>query len=162
MIPPKQFHDLVIAPTLARMAKADPRLDSLAARRLLLGTAVEESRLAAIKQIRGPALSFFQIEPATHADIRRWAYQRGLDPLLDDFTAGWAAAEDQLPGNACYACAIARLVYFRVKEALPAAGDLAGLGRYWKQYYNTALGKGSALKWERGYRRYCMEAVPDE
>ncbi len=162
MIPPKQFTDYVIVPVLRAMAETEPRLDSLAARRLLLGTAVEESRLAAIAQYGGgPALSFFQIEPATHADVRRWADAKGLDPVLAEFAADWASAHLQLAGNAHYACAVARMLYFSVPEPLPAAGDLPGLGRYWKTYYNTRLGKGSAIKWERTYRRYCMEAIPD-
>lgn len=162
MIPPRQFYTHVIAPVLRVMAEHDPRFDSLAARRLLLGTAVEESRLAAIAQYgSGPALSFFQIEPSTHTDIRRWAHERGLDSVLDEFVAEWTSSEGQLASNAAYACAVARLIYFRIPEPLPAAGDLPGLGRYWKQYYNTRLGKGSAVKWERTYRRYCMEAIPD-
>lgn len=162
MIPPKQFFTHVIAPVLRAMAETDPRFDTLAARRLLLGTAVEESRLAAIVQKpNGPALSFFQIEPATHADIRRWAAARNLDPVLDEFVADWTSSEGQLAANAAYACAVARMFYFRIPEPLPAAGDLTGMGRYWKQYFNTRLGKGSAIKWERTYRQHCMEAIPD-
>lgn len=164
MIPPKQFYVHVIAPVQELLGKADARVDSLAARRLLLGTAVDESGgLAAIAQKGGgPALSFFQIEPATYHDVVAWADKHGFGDVLAQLRVPAFSGLAQLPGNPLYACAIARLKYFRVPEPLPAAGDLAGMGRYYKTYYNTALGKGSAAKWERTYRRLCMETIPDE
>lgn len=163
MIPAQQFVDFIIGPSLAFLGKAVARVDSLAARRLLLGTAMEESRLAAIAQKGGgPALSFFQIEPATYADVVAWADEHGFGDLLAQLRVPAFAGLAQLPGNALYACAIARLLYFRVPEPLPGPGDLPGLGRYWKTYYNTRLGKGSAVKWERTYRNNCMKALPDE
>ena len=90
------FRDLIIKPTLDELAKAEPRIRSDAAVALLLGTALCESELTFLRQRAkggfGPALSFFQIEPATHNDVKRYLNERrpdlakrvfGLSPILD-------------------------------------------------------------------------------
>jgi hypothetical protein len=61
----------------------------------------------------------------------------------------------QLATNLCYATAICRLVYYRRREALPPADDLAGLAAYWKLFYNTPLGKGTEAQWILHYNTYC-------
>lgn len=150
-------HDLrlyVIEPVLARLAPVFPGADSLAAAKLLLGTAAVESGMRYLHQLGGPALGIYEVEPATHNDVRSWlagedAVQRqAVDGLL---SAAWTA-ETQLVGNLYYATAIARLVYWRRPEPLPAVGDLDGLAAYWCQHYNTCRsqgvghGKGSVKK----------------
>ena len=42
---------------------------------------------------------------------------------------------------------MARLIYFRVPEELPANDDVIAQAKYWKKYYNTVLGSGT----ESGY-----------
>jgi hypothetical protein len=46
---------------------------------------------------------------------------------------------------------MARLHYKRVKASLPAANDLINQAKYWKVYYNTALGKGTPEKYIQDY-----------
>ena len=85
------------------------------------------------------------IEPATHADI--WRNYLAFRPLLAlrvaRLAAGAIPRAEQLIWNLGYATAIARLVYYRRPEPLPHADDLAGLARYWKAHFNTALGAGA-------------------
>lgn len=143
MLNPRQFHDLVIVPTLAYLD-----LDSPAARRLLLGTALAESNLTYLKQLGlGPALGVYQVEPATHRDLDEHFYPRhpslaarvrqlAAPTSRDDFYV----AHEQLVTNLAYATAVARVVYYRRPEPLPAANDAAGLARYHEVHYNTRLG----------------------
>ncbi len=155
----QQFRRHVIDVACDHLAGAVPALGSEAARRLLLGTAVYESQLQAIVQIRGPARSYFQIEPATAHDIARAMFknEKLADAVSELRTRTPVDLMAQITANPLFACAIARLVYWRAPEPLPAADDLDGLGRYYKQFYNTMLGKGTAVGWVRTYRRYCME-----
>lgn len=138
---PNDFRFQVIRPTLNRLG-----LWSAAAELLLLGTALAESGLRWLRQKGGgPALGVYQIEPATHRDI--WANYLAYRPEQRARVAALRAAapepEVQLMTNLAYATAIARLVYRRRPEPMPAADDLAGLAGYWKAHYNTALGAGA-------------------
>jgi hypothetical protein len=140
VLDPRHFLAYVVRPSLDSIGLGSP-----AAERLLLGTAIVESRLTWLRQHGdGPARGVYQIEPATHDDI--WAnylaYRDGLANRVARL-AGERPRVDQLAWNLGYATAIARLVYYRRPEPLPHADDLAGLARYWKAHFNTALGAGS-------------------
>ena len=157
MIPPNQFLEHVIQPTLQHLAVVEPRLSNRASEQLLLGTALIESNLDALKQKGGgPALSVFQIEPATFDDIyerylpaRTALFTQIQDLLIPSFTP-----IEQLVGNPFFACGIARMKYWMIPEPLPPAGDLEALGHYWKRYYNTAEGAGNAAYFADHYRKY--------
>ncbi|RFD18478.1 hypothetical protein DY926_16415 [Komagataeibacter melaceti] len=133
----------IIAPALAHIG-----LGGDAAVNLLAGTALVESGLAYTRQIHGPALGLWQMEPATHDDIWatflpdvRLSLLRGA---VLDLAAHWPARLAQLAGNLPYACAMARLKYYRAPEPLPAATDAAAMCRMWKGTYNSNLGAGAA------------------
>lgn len=130
---------------------------SEAAVRLVLGTALVESNLDYIHQLgRGPARGLWQMEPATHDDIRGnyLAYRTVVKARVDSFLLPALSAIDQLTGNLFYGCAMARIHYRRVPAPLPDADDIAALGRYWKDYYNTHLGAGSPEKFIAAWRRF--------
>ena len=138
MLDPEQFRRLVIRPAVRRLGLWSP-----AAERLLLGTALTESGLTWLAQKGGgPALGIFQIEPATHADV--WAnylaYREDLASRVA-WLASSGSRQDQLVWNLAYATAIARLIYYRRPEPLPAADDLQSLARYYKTHFNTLKGK---------------------
>lgn len=160
MIHPRHFRERVIRPVLAALAQAEPRIDSDAAEALLLGTAVTESGLVYLVQHGGgPALGLYQIEPATHRDLYH-SYLR-YQPALREAAIRLAAQRDwqkpddaQLVANLAYATAIARLIYWRRPEALPAAGDTASLGEYWKTHFNTRAGAGRAADFSRKAGKY--------
>lgn len=50
----------------------------------------------------------------------------------------------QLVSNLRYACAMARIRYYRVSAPLPEAKDAAALSGFHKQYYNTFGGSADA------------------
>lgn len=140
MISASIFRERVVDPALFYLG-----LRSDAASDLVLGTALAESGLDAIAQNGGPALGFFQIEPATHDDL--WTnFLRGEPEMHDKLSriaAEWPTVAAQLATNALYAAAICRLIYYRRPEPLPAPGDVAGYAAYWKLHYNTPAGKGT-------------------
>ncbi len=147
MIDREQFIDLIIEPTLE-----DLGLYSTAAVELVLGTALQESRLTYIKQLGvGPALGVCQMEPRTHDDI--WdnflAYREKLKQLTSEI-GGPDAVE--MIWNLRYSVAMCRLHYRRVRFALPQAGDLKGQASYWKAHYNTDLGRGTTEEYISNWR----------
>lgn len=139
MIDIVQFRDIVIVPALKSVA-----LHSEAAVELLLGTALQESRLQYLKQLgTGPALGLFQMEPATHDDI--WTNYLAYRPELAARVARLAHVRNAgaLATDLLYAAAMCRVFYRRIKDPLPAAGDVPGQAAYWKEHYNTYLGAGT-------------------
>lgn len=147
MINVKQFRELIVRPTLEKI-----KLHSKSAENLMVGTALVESKLSYLAQVKGPALSVFQVEPATHNDL--WEHFLPYKPNLRDsvielLSQGAVYDDnkvDDLVGNLPYACAMARLVYYRRPQRLPDAQDIMGLANYWKDHYNTRLGAGDPLK----------------
>lgn len=155
MISVKDFRECVIQPTLGHLD-----MYSLAAENLLIGTAVQESGLRHLRQMgKGPALGLYQIEPATHEDIwdNFFKYRPSLENKLRDLLGDnvGVTSEHQLITNLVYATAIARLIYYRVSEPLPDADDVDALAVYWKEYYNTRLGKGTTPAFKLNYLEHC-------
>ena len=128
---------MVIEPTLRRIGLWSPP-----AGRLVLGTAIIESGLEELKQRgSGPALGFYQIEPAT----ARWLFEQYLRRpdkaelaalILRELTGGPQTYIDELVTNLSFATAMCRLRYWPIPEALPGFTDLRGMGRYWDIHYN--------------------------
>lgn len=159
-INPVHLRDHVIRPVLTYLERKTGQAgwSGPSPERLLLGTALAESKAGhwLVQLGNGPARGIFQMEPATHDDIwETWLKFRPAEAeAVEDLRAvvvpsrhlKWAGAADadELVWNLAYAAAMARIRYRRAPQALPAATDLAGLGRYWKQHYNTPAGKGAA------------------
>lgn len=147
----RQFLDETLRPTLEKMDMHSP-----AAEKLLLMTACHESGgFVYDRQVGGPALSYYQIEPATLNDL--YGNYLGFRPerqaLLDQFMPEGSAREDALM-DAVYATAAARLIYTRVPEALPDFADDEAMGRYCKKYWNTEAGKATPEKYINDWLRY--------
>ena len=132
----EQFHKYVVRPTLEVIG-----LQSLEAERLLIGTALVESRLHYIQQVKGPAAGLYQMEPATHDDIWKnfLAYKPALSQRVDKLLFSGMDKVEQLRVNMAYATAMCRVHYFRSKDPLPRTPEEMAL--YHKRYYNTVLGK---------------------
>lgn len=148
MINVSQLRDFIIKPTLKSID-----LYSDAAENLLIGTCAQESKLGTyIKQVNGPALGIYQIEPATHKDV--WENYLEFKPELANKVLLIGEKHDaSLIVNLAYSTAIARIIYLRAPAELPLADDIGGLANYWKKYYNTELGKGKASEFIDNYRK---------
>ena len=151
----KHLLNLVINPTLHQLGKY-----SDSASLLLLCTSAVESRLGHYLKQKGDgiALGIYQIEPNTHLDIydNVLSYHPFLLEEVNNFSRfdSIEERERELITNLEYATAIARLQYWRFKEALPEYGDIDGMGVYWKKYYNTIDGKGTIDDFVRVYQKY--------
>ena len=155
---PAEFREVIIRPVLQHLGRrAGPQFDSPAIENLLLGTAIQESHLESMTQDGGgPGLSYFQIEPATFYDI----YDRYLPkrPLLLRAVNGFLMPAklpiEQLDGNQYFACAVARMKFWMSPTPLPAPGSIDQMGKYWKTYFNSPKGRGTAAEWALNYRKY--------
>ena len=155
----QQLHDYIIKPTLKYMGES---YNTEEARFLLLCTAAIESDCGHfIKQVNGPALGIWQMEPRTHNDtwdncdilhecqfgmrIASLGLRKNSDDRDSDYT-------QDLTASPKYACAMARLKYSMDPHALPkynggTALDLDMFYRYYKRVYNTHLGASTFQKW---------------
>ncbi len=124
---------------------------------LVVRTCVYESDLYHLKQVGGgPARGFPQIELLTAKDIlgRYLGLERkadlrsrvhatlGFDPVAlvdDDYQL-----DLQLQGNMILGIVCCRLKYGMIPNPLPPKDDRKAQGEYYRQWYNTAGGKGSA------------------
>ena len=116
---------------------------------LLVGTCAAESQLAEfVKQIGGPALGIYQMEPKTYYDIidNYIQYDHSLTIKIFD-TEGVISPAETLIYDLKLSTIFARLQYARFKEPLPAWNNFSDQAVYWKKYYNTAQGKGTVEKY---------------
>lgn len=133
--------DLWVKPALAALPAP---LNTLSAQQGVLGIGLKESGYTYLKQLgSGPALGFWQMEPATHDDM--WAnfirYRPDLQKPLSEIAGGRPSAQ-ALVTSPIYAAAMCRVHLFRQPDALPSAGDATAWATFWKQHYNTPGGAG--------------------
>lgn len=168
MINPNQLMDNIIVPALVVVGA-----DSESARELVLGTAIQESRLTYLRQlprqvngqmVQGPAVGLWQMEPNTHDDI--WtnylAYRPDLAEALNSLAApaNGHPSSNELIGNLWYGAAMCRIHYRRVSDPLPEQGDYEGHAAYWKEHYNTFEGAGSEEEYLDNWHAIMKETKP--
>ena len=145
-----QLRTDIVRPALSAIG-----MHSLAAENLLMGTAAVESNLDFVRQLGGgPALSLFQMEPATHNDI--WKAYLSYRPARTADVLRAIATDRQPPAERLvwdfrYAAIMCRLHYRRVQDALPNEHDVWGMAHYWKDFYNTHEGAGTVEKFVEKY-----------
>ena len=134
----------IISEVLTKLEKETNIKKTTEAVNLIYETGMAESGYRALVQKGGgPALSFFQIEPATAKDIfNNYVEYReplvealihlGFDPMDLDFS---------VKTNIAVAVCMCRFHYRRVPSAIPKTKE--GRAKYWKAHYNTELGKGT-------------------
>lgn len=138
-----QFRELIVKSSLN-----DLLLYSKEAEELMIFTcAVESLGGTYLRQVKGPALGIYQMEPETHNDI--WQnyiyYQTPLKMrFLTNFNIIRMPDESRMIYDLRYATAMARIHYSRITERLPNADDENAIWEYYKKYYNTE--KGAATK----------------
>ena len=157
----QQLHDYIIKPTLEYMGG---NYDSKNARFLLLCTAAIESNCGYyIKQVGGPALGIWQMEPATYEDIRincdaisKSEYNSHISGLLPSECYSMEDSGcDYLIQSPMYACAMARLKYSMDKEPLPDSDNFRAVYNYYKRIYNTPAGASTYEK----FKQACIDNI---
>jgi len=159
MIDVNQLIEHVLTPCLD-----DLHLYSDAAIELLVMTcAVESGGGSFIKQVEGPALGIFQMEEATHDDIWRnflMHDSRRLTLMQQHFGCVVIPPAYRMVADLRYAAAMARLLYARFPDRLPAKDDVEGLYEYYKKFYNTEKGKSKKAPSIKKYLTYRGLAQP--
>lgn len=145
MIHPEQLREMI---TEVLETSPRPELKSSPAIELLMLTAATESRLGTyFRQVNGPALGIFQIEPATEEDMYKHFLQYPKNADLYGWVDSLRTKGDlyDLKYNIAYQIALARIHYWRVPKGLPSENPIE-LAYYWKEYFNTSLGRGTVTK----------------
>lgn len=149
-----QVKSQIVLPTLEAIGLYSP-----SAVNLLTGTALAESGLIYLHQLNGgPALGLWQMEPATYNDCwsnflsfdTQIALRTQIESLMSSRAVSFrplivvdapsCPARQEVITNLAYACAMARVKYFRAPQDLPPADDARALSEYHKDIYNTSLG----------------------
>lgn len=152
MINLDQARELIIQPSLVAIG-----MWSQAAENLLIGTMLIESQGGTyVKQYpTGPALGPYQHEPATLIDDfkwLRWPENKDLKRLVMLSAHGIGFPDpSELIYNWRWATIMCRIHYWRADPPLPHEDDIKGLGEYWKEFWNTPLGKGRVENYVRLY-----------
>lgn len=148
----EQLRIHIVRPVLQRLD-----LWSANAESLVLGTALHESHARYIRQIKGPAMGIYQMEPATHYDLHKSFLSKNTTLKIRvnqyaGFFSGDLPDPGEMIGNLYYATAMCRIHYRRIKAPLPTNEPYA-LSQYWKDFYNTRLGKGTVEQALPHFRR---------
>lgn len=132
----KEIHELVVIPTLQAIG-----LGGANANYLVTLTGYHESKYRHLKQQPGPALSFWQIEPNTEADNKKWLKNGLNNKLLERILA--VCFLDTLPFNSellvfnlRYAVCMSRICYRRSPKELPDYRDVESMAQYYCKNYN--------------------------
>lgn len=125
---------------------------------LLLGTAAQESRFGYyLRQIKGPALGFFQMEPITHdCHVKEYlSHHPRLRELIKEVSGVSCFNKKHLEYNIVYSICMARVHYLRRPGRIPS--DKEGLAKYWKDHYNTYLGRGRESEFLINFDKYVWD-----
>ena len=111
---------------------------------LIFRTGMAETKYKALKQYSGgPAIGFFQIEPDTLNDtmVNYVSYRPALENCLKGLGLDQKDMEFSVLTNIALQVAFCRIHYRRNPHKIPET--LEEQAKYWKEYYNTKLGKGT-------------------
>ena len=139
-----QLRELIIKPALYDLML----LSDDAVELMVFTCAVESLGGTYLKQVNGPALGIYQMEPATYNDIwQNYILKKTSLNLImiSNFDCVRMPSEERLIYDLRFATAMTRLFYARIPEKLPVKPGSHGLWDYYKKYYNT--GQGSATQY---------------
>lgn len=152
MINVSQLRHEIIRPTLTRCL-----LWSQKAENLIVGTGLVESEFSYLRQIEGPAISFWQLEPPTITWlVARLSVDKDLflrvkntlhyaDLSVDPFI---------VTHNVAYACILARLKYWFDPTPLPDEDNILGMAKYWNRHYCTNIDDKKVQRFVDLYDKY--------
>jgi len=132
MIHRKELEEYIIGPALKEI-----NMHSNDAVHLLLVTAALESDLGFhIKQVNGPALGIYQMEPNTHDDIWDNVLAYNSSKLQRMIGSGnGCSMPSRMIYDLKYATCMARVLYSRYKDAIPGRQDTDSIIHYYLKYW---------------------------
>lgn len=137
---PQLLHDLAIVPALSLLPD---RMNSPMARYMLIAIAVQESKITARKQVRGPARGYWQFEAGggVHAVLQHQATKTHVRQVCEilDVPAKTSDIYEAVMYHDVLAAAMARLLLWWIPRPLPTTEQEG-----WSQYLQA---------WNPGKRR---------
>lgn len=157
---------MIHAPHLREMIRevlieTDYALYSEDAVELLMGTAAVETDFGFyLKQIPdGPGQGIFSIEPDTEDSIwnHHLKYRKPRASAVARVTGIAEPTPSALFRRFDYQIIMARLKYRTCPGALPDAGDIYDMAKYWNKFYNANPNFGTESEFVEKYCRYCLD-----
>lgn len=148
-----QFRESIVKSTLKDLLLYSPEAEEL----LIFTCAAESLGGTYIRQVNGPALGIYQMEPETYNDLWQ-TYLKNKTHLcmilLSNFDLCFQPSPERLIYDLRFATAMTRLFYSRIPTPLPKADDIEGLWFYYKRYYNTEKGKATMKETIKKYHDF--------
>lgn len=122
----------------------------------MLGTAaVETDFFRVLHQVDGPALGYFQCEPATRKDIidNYLKYNKRVRTRIEAYLGDLNVTDEFFTLNIPMQIVFCYLHYNRYGAW---GRDIYGYAAAWKRVYNTYKGKGTVENFIIKYARYCQ------
>lgn len=122
---------------------------------LLKGTAAQETAYGSFRDPSeyGAGVGLCQCDPIAFYDVQARTRPHSRKAIAEHFGVDMdLVVHQELAFSPLLAMIWCRLHYKLVPEAIPM--DVDGLGRYWKQYYNTNAGKGTTDEFVENFNRY--------
>jgi len=154
-----QLRELIIKPALSKLHA----YSEVASELLVFTCAVESEGGTYVKQIKGPALGIYQMEPKTYYDIWQKFIRNKSNMLMlmtTNFLCPRVPPEERLIYDLEFATAMGRIHYQRIQEALPKSADPEVLWEYYKQYWNTPEGSAKKDKSLKAYENFIRLGKP--
>lgn len=147
-----QFREDILAPTLNALQFRDPAFLEL----LVFTCAAESAGGTYVKQIKGPALGIFQLEPATFTDC--WVnYVVRKPDIINLLSLNLAVHRMPQPVEMItdlkLAVAMAALLY-KQRKAAPKDIEIDTLWNLYKELWNTPKGKAEKEPCLKAYKRF--------
>lgn len=122
---------------------------------LMMETAAQETRCGQYRDPtpNGAGRGLFQIDPIAFQDICQRARPSDVAMIFNTFGIDIKKVRhDALDHSPLLAAIFCRLFYKLIAEVIPSSTE--GRAAYWKRYYNTVKGKGSAAEYVVNAERY--------
>ncbi len=110
-----------------------------------------------VRQVKGPALGIYQMEPVTYDSL--WAHYISQDEnlarrILNGCQYLQRPPAEHLVHNLKLATMMTRIYYRQVRDPLPAKDDIEGIWNYYKIFYNTTLGSATKDQFMKNYVKF--------
>ncbi len=147
-----QFRQEIVIPHLSAINIRSPHMVEL----LVFTCATESAGGTYVKQVKGPALGIYQIEPSTFTDLWTNYIVRKPD-IVNMLSLHFGIHRVPQPQDVVYdlrlATVCAALLYMH-RKAVPDDSEISTLWRLYKQYYNTEKGAAVEADSIKAYKKF--------
>lgn len=156
-----QLKNFVVMPALTALGMNSP-----AAVNLILGTAAQETNMGSFIVQQGigdkGGLGIYQMEQRTYNDI--W------DNFINNNIAIKAKIKlylgyegrplaTRMISDFALSTIMCRLFYYIISKPLPDANNIQELGKFYKTYFNTDMGKATVEQFVENYHRFVLQDI---